>query len=103
MNENYKTLVKVYAYKGEEFTIVKGLHDGIIRAINHKYIDSNGLLTKPLNGFEMFVNTANNTINGVINQINMGIDWQEYIKENNVDISNSDELLKAVAKFYGLS
>lgn len=103
MKENYKTLVKVYSYKGHEFAIIKGLHDGIIRAIDYKYIDDNGMLTKHLNGLEMFVNTLDNTIYGVTRQINMAIDWQEYIKENNVDTSNSDELLKAAVKFHGLA
>lgn len=103
MKETYKTLIRVYTYKGREFAIVKGLHDNIIRAIDYKYIDDNGMLTKPLNGLEMFVNTLDNTINGVTRQINMAIDWQEYIKENNVDTSNNDELLKAAVKFHGLA
>lgn len=40
MKESYKVLVKVYHYKGNEYAIIKGEHDGIIRAINYKYVDS---------------------------------------------------------------
>ena len=103
MKEVYKTLVKVYSYKGNEFAIIKGLHDGIIRAINYKFIDENGYLIRPLNGLEMYVNTMDNTIEGVTRQINSSIDWQEFITENNIDTKNSDELLKAAIKFHKLA
>ena len=102
MKENYKMLVKVYSYKGNEFAIIKGLHDGIIRAIDYKYIDDNGQLTKQLNGLEMFVNTINNTINGVIERINNHFDWLDYVKENDIDITDDTELLKGIKAFYKL-
>lgn len=103
MKEMYKTLVKVYRYHENEFAIIRGLHDNIIRAINYKYIDENGQLNKPLNGAEMFVSTLDNTIEGIINRINSYFDWQDFLKENEVDTNNTDELLKAAVKFYKLA
>ena len=103
MKEQYKTLVRDYFYKGNDFVIVKGLHDGIIRAVNYKYLDENGLLTKQLNGAEMFVNTMNNTINGVMERINSYYDWKEFVEENNVNINDETELLNAMKVFYKLA
>lgn len=84
---------------GNTFEIVKN-NDGVYCAINHKYLDSNGCLTKGLDGFDMFVSTIDNTLSGIINRINQHFDWTEFIKENNIDINNPDELRAAIKIFF---
>ena len=100
MKETYKTLVKSYNYKGNEYVIAKGLHDGIIRAINYKYIDDDGKLVKPLNGIEMFCCKEANTVEDIIKRINDKIDFDEYIKKYNIDTDDISVLAKAYKKFY---
>ncbi len=100
MKEVYKTLVKDYYYKGNDYAIIKGLHDGIIRAINYKYMDSEGKLIKPLNGIEMFCDHNANTVECIIKRINDKHDWDEYIINNNVDTNDNDALLKAVKSYF---
>lgn len=104
MKEQYKTLVSGYHYKGETFAIIKGLHDGIIRAINYKYIDDNGQLTTPLNGLQMFVSHTENTVNQIIDRINHHIDWNNYIKEHNIDIDTitTEQLKEVINAVYGV-
>lgn len=81
------------------FEIVKNT-DGVYCAINHKYLDSNGCLTKRLDGFDMFVSTIDNTLSGLINRINQHFEWTSFIKEHNIDINNPDELRAAVKIFF---
>ncbi len=100
--ETYKTLVKTYHYRNNDYVIVKGLHDGIIRAVNYKYIDSDGKLTKQLNGLEMFCDHNANTVNDIIRRINNKLDWDNYLIENNVDANDNDALRKAAIKFFKL-
>jgi len=100
MKETYKTLVKSYNYKGNEYVIAKGLHDGIIRAINYKYIDDDGKLVKPLNGIEMFCCKEANTVEDIIKRINDKIDFDEYIKKYNIDTDDIEILARAYRKFY---
>lgn len=102
MKESYKVLVKVYHYKGNEYAIIKGEHDCIIRAINYKYVDSSGNLTKQLNGLEMFCDHRENTVGAIIERINNKHDFDEYLSENGVDWNDKDALVKAVAAFYHL-
>ena len=100
MKEAYKTLVKVYTYKGNEYVITKGLHDGIIRAINYKYIDEDGKLTKPLNGFEMFCDHYRNTVNDIIRRINLKHDYDEFIENSGIDKEDTETFLKATVEFF---
>ena len=102
MKETYKTLVKVYNYKGNEFAIIKGLHDGIIRAINYKYLNADGMLIKPLNGLEMFCNSHANTVEEIITRINEKIDFDEFLNERGLTYDFNDAaFLSAVKEFYG--
>ena len=98
MKETYKTLVKVYNYKGNEYIIAKGIHDGIIRAINYKYIDDEGKLTKKLNGFEMFCDHYRNTVNDIIHRINLKHDYDEYVKD--IDKNDTEAFLAASVEFF---
>ena len=100
MKETYKALVKSYNYKGNEYVIAKGMHDGIIRAINTNYLDKDGKLTQPLNGIEMLCSKEANTVEDIIKRINLKIDFDEYIKQNNIDTSDIKTLARAYKKFY---
>ena len=100
MKETYKSLVKLYKYKGNEYAIVQGIHDGIIRAINYNCLDENGRTTQPLNGIEMFCSKEANTVEEIIKRINLKIDFDEYIKQNDIDTSDMKTLAKAYKKFY---
>jgi len=100
MKETYKTLVKSYNYKGSEYAIVKGIHDGILRAINYNYLDAEGKLTQPLNGIEMFCSREANTVEDIIKRINDKIDFDEYIKEYNINTDDIAVLARAYKKFY---
>ncbi len=102
MKESYRVIVKVYRYKDNEYAIIRGEHDGIIRAINYKYLDTDGKLIKPLNGIEMFCDHNANTVSAIIERINRKHDWDEYISENGIDTSDDEALLKAIAAFYKL-
>ena len=100
MKESYRTLVKRYMYKENEYLIVKGLHDGIIRAINYNCIGEDGKLNQPLNGIEMFCSKNANTVEDIIKRINDKIDFDEYIKEHDVDTSDIRKLARAYKEFY---
>ena len=100
MKETYKALVKSYNYKGNEYVIVKGMHDGIIRAINSNYLDKDGKLTQPLNGIEMFCSKEANTVEDIIQRVNDKIDFDEYIKQHDIDTSDVRKLARAYKKFY---
>ena len=100
MKETYKALVKSYNYKGSEYVIVKGMHDGIIRAINSIYLDKDGKLTQPLNGIEMFCSKEANTVEDIIKRVNDKIDFDEYIKQHDIDTSDMKKLARAYKKFY---
>ena len=102
MKEEYKVIVKLYRYKGNEYAILKGLHDGIIRAINYKYVDSEGRLMKPLNGLEMLCDHNANTVKGIIKRINNKIDIDEYLLKNGIDRNDNEALIRAVSVFYNL-
>lgn len=99
MKESYKVLVKVYQYKGNEYVIVKGIHDGIIRAINYKYVDSSGNATKALNGLEMFCDRRANTVNTIIERINYKHDLDGYLADNGIDRSDNEAFIKAIMAF----
>lgn len=100
MKETYKTLVKSYNYKGSEYAIVKGIHDGILRAINYNYLDAEGKLTQPLNGIEMFCSREANTVGDIIKRINDKIDFDEYIKKYNINTDDIAVLARTYKKFY---
>ena len=100
MKESYRTLVKKYMYKDNAYLIVKGFHDGIIRAINYNCIDEDGKLNQPLNGIEMFCSKEANTVEDIISRINDKIDFDEYIKEHDVDTSDIRKLARAYKEFY---
>lgn len=100
MKESYRTLVKRYMYKDNEYLIVKGIHDGIIRAINYNYIDEDGKLNQPLNGIEMFCSKDANTVEDIIKRINDKIDFDEYIIERDIDTSDMRKLARAYRDFY---
>lgn len=71
-----KVITKAYFYKGQTFAICTN-KDGVYMAINHKYLDKNGALTQELNGIQMYVDTHNNTLEGIIQRINRFIDFEE--------------------------
>ncbi len=100
MKETYRSLVKLYKYKGKEYAIVQGIHDGIIRAINYNCLDGNGRTTQPLNGIEMFCSKEANMVEEIIKRINLKIDFDEYIKQNDIDTSDMKTLARAYKKFY---
>lgn len=100
MKESYRTLVKKYTYKDNAYLIVKGLHDGIIRAINYKYIDDEGKLTKKLNGFEMFCDHYRNTVNDIIHRIILKHDYDEFIESSGIDKEDTEAFLKATVEFF---
>ena len=93
MKETYRLLVKLYKYKENEYAIVQGIHDGIIRAINYNCLDENGKTTQPLNGIEMFCSKEANTVEEIIKRINLKIDFDEYIKQNDIDTSACIKLI----------
>lgn len=100
MKEQYKTLVREYVYKDHHYAIIKGLHDGIIRAIDYKYLDENGLLIKPLNGLEMLCDHHRNTVSQMIDRINDHIDWKEYVEKYNLNEADQEVFVKACVDFY---
>ena len=100
MKETYRSLVKLYKYKENEYAIVQGIHDGIIRAINYNCLDENGRTAQPLNGIEMFCSKDANTVEDIIKRINLKIDFDEYIKQHDIDTSDMNTLAKAYKKFY---
>lgn len=100
MKETYKTLVKNYNYKDNEYIIIKGVHDGILRAINYDYLDAEGKLTQPLNGIEMFCSRDANTVEDIIKRINDKIDFDEYIKKYNINTDDTAALARAYKRFY---
>lgn len=101
MNEKYITLTKVFkASDGEEYCIIKGIHDSIIRAINYKYIDHNGVLTKKLNGFDMYVSTLDNTVSGIINRIENQIRFRKASKD--IDMNNPEQVRLFLKDFYNI-
>ena len=93
-----KVLTKVYAYKDKRYVIAKN-NDGIIMAIDYKYINEDGVLTQELNGLQMFVDVDRNTVPEIIERINRYTDWCEYTKEHNVDLSNTKSAVDAYMKF----
>lgn len=99
MKESYKVLVRSYHYKGNEYAILKGEHDGTIRAINYKYVDSSGNLTKSLNGLEMFCDHRANTVSAIIERINYKHDLDDYLADNGIDRSDNEALIKAIMAF----
>ena len=100
MKESYRTLVKRYMYTDNDYFIVKGLHAGIIRAINYNFIGEDGKLNQPLNGIEMFCSKNANTVEDIIKRINDKIDFDEYIIEHDVDTSDMRKLARAYRDFY---
>jgi hypothetical protein len=101
MKERYSTLVKCFHYKGHEYAIIQGLHDGIIRAIDYKYLDDNGLLIKPLNGLQMFCDHRANTVPQILERIKDHIDWEEYVAEHNLSEADQEVFVKACVDFFG--
>ena len=99
MKESYRVIVKVYRYKDNEYAIIRGEHDGIIRAINYKYVDSSGNLTKSLNGLEMFCNHRANTVSAIIERIDYKHDLDDYLADNGIDRSDNEALIKAIMAF----
>lgn len=100
MKEAYKVLVRRYHYKGRDFIIAKELHDGIIRAIDLKYINENGRLTRPLNGLEMFCDSRFNTVPEIIRRINDHIDFMEYAEKYHIDKNDAELFAKAAVDFF---
>lgn len=94
-------LVRNLVSYGETYAVVRG-DDGYLRAINHKYLDSEGRLTKQLNGLDMFVNTVDNTLNGIIHRIQSYHEFQQYMSEHEVDVNDPNQLRKAIQELYHL-
>ena len=100
MKEEYITLVREYIYKKHRYAIVQGLHDMIIRAIDYRYLDDEGRLTKPLNGLEMFCDDRRNTVAQIIERINDHIDWREYVEKYNLSEADEQVFAKACVDFF---
>lgn len=100
MEEKYITLVREYAYKKHRYAIVQGLHDMLIRAIDYKYLDDEGKLTKSLNGLEMFCDDRRNTVAQIIERINDHIDWREYVETFGLNEDDEKVFAKACVDFF---
>lgn len=70
-----------FTYKGRVFTIAERDEDGILVAIENKYIDKNGRLTKSLNGFNLLADRRRNTIPEIIERIYETVDYEEFMED----------------------
>jgi hypothetical protein len=100
MKEQYRKICRRFYYKGHEFVIVKGLHDGILRAIDCKYLAEDGTLKQKLNGLQMFCDDRANTLQQIIKRIKDNIDLAEYIEERGIDVNDTERFVQAVKDFY---
>lgn len=96
-----EVLVRNLVSYGETYAVVRG-DDGYLRAINHKYLDNEGRLTKQLNGLDMFVSTVDNTLDGMIRRIQSYHEFQQYIRDHEVNVNDPDQLRGVVQKLYHL-
>lgn len=94
-----KTLLKCFAYRGKEYTIVKD-DDGYTKAIDFDYIDDSGHLTQRLNGIQMFVDLNDQSLNGILNRIKDHLDFNAYIEEAMINIEDDVEFCKALHTYY---
>ena len=53
-----------------------------------------------MNGIEIFCSKDANTVEDIIKRINLKIDFDEYIKQHDIDTSDMKTLAKAYKKFY---
>lgn len=81
------TLVRKYHYRGEDFVIVRESKDGVIRAINYKYI-KNGVLTQALNGLDMYCDPDRNTLPEIIERINHDLDLRAFFAERRINMAD---------------
>ena len=97
-----KTLCRDFTTHGEHYVIAKRREDGIIIAVNYKYLDENGCITETLNGLQMFVDHTRNTVPQIIERITSYHEWREFLKVNHVNENDQNEMLKAAVIFYKL-
>jgi hypothetical protein len=93
------TLVRKYHYRGEDFVIVRESKDGVIRAINYKYLDERGVLKQKLNGLQMYCDHERNTVPEIIERINHDLDLNAYLDEHNIERECSEQLIRAIIAF----
>lgn len=82
------TLVRKYHYRGEDFVIVRESKDGVIRAINYKYLDERGVLKQPLNGLQMYCDHERNTVPEIIERINHDLDLRAFFAERRINMAD---------------
>ncbi len=69
-----KTVTKDFTYRGRHFAIIK--HEGHYCAIDYKFIDSSGKLTKELHGGQMF---ASKDLPQCMENIKNALDLEHYV------------------------
>lgn len=82
------TLVRKYHYRGEDFVIVRESKDGVIRAINYKYLDERGVLKQKLNGLQMYCDHERNTVPEIIERINHDLDLRAFFAERRINMAD---------------
>lgn len=88
-----KVLVDGFNYKGRKFVIGERHSDGILVAIEDKFIDEQGRLTQTLYGFTLLVDKNKNTIPDIINRIYEKVDYEEFIEQSNPQTEEEKLLL----------
>ena len=93
-----KVLADRFTYKNRVFTIAERKQDGIIVAIEDKYIDENGRLTTALNGFNLLADRRANTVPEIIERIYERVDYDEFMVDNAPQ--TQQEVLELTAYFF---
>ena len=85
-------LTKVH-YKGKSFVVVSN-EQGILCAIDTKYLDGQGRLTTCLNGLQMLVDQKENTLPAMINRIKHHVEIEIFVAENKLSFYNENDMRK---------
>ena len=93
-----KVLVNGFNYKGRKFVIGERHSDGILVAIEDKFIDKDGKLTQTLYGFSLLVDRNKNTIPDIINRIYEKVDFEEFMEQQNPQ--TEEEKLRLTGEFF---
>lgn len=94
-----KVLVREFSCRGRVFTIIKG-DDGYTKAIDHKYLDSEGRLTQTLNGLQMYVDTKDQSLGSMLERIQFQLELDDYIAESGIDKDDDYALARVIHEFY---
>jgi hypothetical protein len=96
-----KVICRNYSYRDRSFTIVEGA-DGILRAIDHKYLDENGCINQELNGLQTYSDPSpkGNTLAALLVRINEQLDLLAYLDEHHIDKSDKVATIKAIIAFH---